>query len=110
MPIRLLEQCRARAITLTQLARWAGIARVSLSRYAHGAQDMTVGQLLKIASCLGCRVGDLVDDRPDLSSPDWQRAIRKQASDPAHKGDKSWVPRAMLAARDAAQGASREKT
>ena len=103
MPIQLLRHCRDRAIPLTQLARWAGIARVSLSRYAHGAQDMTVSQLLKIASCLGCRVSDLVDDRQDLSAPDWKRAIRKQASDPVHRGDKSWVPRAMLAARAAAR-------
>jgi len=108
MAILLRERCREQSITLTLLAHWTGIARVSLSRYAHGAQDMTVGQLLKIASCLGCRVSDLVDDRPDLSTPDWRRSIRRRACDPAHRGDKSWVPRAMMAARDAAKGAFRE--
>ncbi len=109
MALRLLDYCRARKLSLAELARWTGIARVSLSRYAHGAQDISLGQLLKIASRLGCRVSDLVDDREDLSSPAWKKAIRKQASDPAHKRDKSWVPRALLAARSAWQAASHEK-
>src|SRR5437016_3786344 len=98
MPLRLLEFCKSRRMTLSELARWTGIARVSLSRYAHGSQDVTLGQLLKIASRLGCRLSDLVDDREDLRSPTWQIALRKHASRSARKEDKSWVPRAMLAA------------
>lgn len=99
MKLRLLDLCRNRRLSLSELARWSGIARVSLSRYAHGAQDISLTQLSKIASALGCGLCDLVDDREDLSSPRWQRAIRRRACDPAHRGDKSWVPRALLAAR-----------
>ena len=101
MHIRLLNICRQRQVTLAELSRLTGIARVSLSRYAHGVQDMTLGQALTIASCLGCRLSELVDDREDLDSPAWRRLIRKQAEDPAHKKDKSWVPRVLLAARAA---------
>jgi DNA-binding Xre family transcriptional regulator len=109
MPLRLLEFCRHRRISLAELARWTGIARVSLSRYAHGAQDISLGQLMRITSCLGCSLSDLVDDREDLSSPLWQKAIQRQASQTAHRKDKSWVPRVLLAARSASQNASHEK-
>ena len=110
MKLRLLEFCRGRRIPLSELARWSGIARVSLSRYAHGAQDITLGQLSRITSCIGCSLDDLVDDREDLSSPFWRQAIRRQASRSCPRKDKSWVPVAMLAARTASQSTSREKT
>jgi len=109
MKLRLLGFCRSRRIALSELARWTGIARVSLSRYAHGMQDITLGQLTRITSCLGCSLNDLVDDREDLSSPVWRKAIRRQASHPIHRKDKSWVPFVMLAARRASQAASYEK-
>jgi DNA-binding Xre family transcriptional regulator len=109
MKLRLLEFCRSRRISLSELARWTGIARVSLSRYAHGAQDITLGQLARIASRLGCSLGDLVDDREDLTSPVWREAIRRQALHPAHRKDKSWVPRVLLAARQASRAAIYEK-
>jgi DNA-binding Xre family transcriptional regulator len=101
MHLRLLELCRSRGVTLSELSRWSGIARVSLSRYAHGTQDITLAQVAKITAALGCALNDLVDDREDLTSPSWRRAIQKAASDPAHRRDKSWVPRALLAAREA---------
>ena len=110
MKIRLLEFCRERGLSLSELARWSGIARVSLSRYAHGVQDISLGQLFRIASRLGCSLGDLVDDREDLASPVWREAIRRQASLGAHRKDKSWVPRVLLAARQASYEASYEKT
>jgi DNA-binding Xre family transcriptional regulator len=109
MHLRLLEFCRCREITLSELSRWTGIARVSLSRYAHGAQDITLGQLFKIASSLGCSLGELVDDREDLATPAWRKAIRKRSSDRAHKKDKSWVPRVLLAARLVSRGTPYEK-
>jgi DNA-binding Xre family transcriptional regulator len=109
MKLRLLEFCRGRKIALSELARWTGIARVSLSRYAHGTQDITLGQLARIASSLGCSLLDLVDDREDLMSPVWRKAIRRQASYPVHGKDKSWVPLVMLAAQRASQSASYEK-
>jgi len=107
MKLRLLDVCRHHRTSLAELARWTGISRVSLSRYAHGVQDMTLGQAFKITSALGCRLSDLVDDREDLASPHWQSLIQKRAADPAHRKDKSWVPRTLLAA---AQAHSREPT
>jgi DNA-binding Xre family transcriptional regulator len=101
LPLRLLDVCRSRDVSLSELARWSGIARVSLSRYAHGTQDITLTQLLKIAAALGCTISDLVEDRENLISPEWQKAIRRRASDRAHRRDKSWVPRALLAGRAA---------
>jgi len=108
MTLRLLEFCRRRRISLSELARWTGIARVSLSRYAHGAQDISLGQLARIVSCLGCSLNDLVDDREDLSSPLWKKAILRQASHPAHRKDKSWIPRVLLAARQTSRSVSHE--
>lgn len=99
MKIRLLELCRTRGVSLTELARWTGIARVSLSRYAHGVQDMTLRQASKVISSLGCRISDLVDDREDLSSPIWRIAIRRQAAESAHKGDRSSRPSRKLTQR-----------
>ena len=103
MRLRLLEFCKERKIPLSHLAAWTGIARGSLSRYAHGVQDMTLGQLLKIAEATGSSLHDLVDDREDLRSPFWQKALRKICSDPCQKKDKSWVPRVMEGTRATAR-------
>jgi transcriptional regulator with XRE-family HTH domain len=99
MRFRLLDYCRSHRLSLSELARWSGISRVSLSRYAHGAQDISLSQLLKISAALGCSLSELVDDREDLSSPFWRSRIRRQTS--GDRTDKSWVPRALLAARQA---------
>ena len=63
MVLKLKEYCRKNGIALAEVSRRCGISRVSLSRYAHGVQSMTLDQLSKIVSALGCRVEDLVDDR-----------------------------------------------
>lgn len=101
MFLRLRQVCQSRGVTLSQLAGWTGIARVSLSRYAHGVQDISLAQLLKVTSALGCRLADIVDEREDLTGGAWRQALREQMNDPAQKGDKSWVPRALLAYRRA---------
>ncbi len=99
MRLKLGEFCRERRVSLSQLAAWTGIARVSLSRYVHGNQDMTLGQLFKIVRVTGCSLGDLVDDREDLESPDWKRRLAKVSKASYQKKDKSWVPRVMAGTR-----------
>ena len=91
--LRLREFCRERSVSLSQLAAWTGIARVSLSRYAHGVQDITLGQLFKILSVTGSSLQELVDDREDLTSPEWNKAIQKASRWARRQKDKSWVPR-----------------
>jgi transcriptional regulator with XRE-family HTH domain len=96
--LRLSEFCRSRHVSLSQLARWTGIARVSLSRYANGIQDITLGQLSKISAAMDCRLDDLTDDREDLSSPEWKALIEKASKSAHQQKDKSWVPRIAFAA------------
>ncbi len=93
MKLRLREFCQSRNVSLSQLADWTGIARVSLSRYANGVQDVTLGQLAKILSVMGCSLDALVDDREDLSSSEWKGLIQKVSRAAARQKDKSWVPR-----------------
>lgn len=97
MPFLLLKEfCKKNKISLSKLSRSTGIARVSLSRYAHGRQNVTLKQLFKIASFLGCSVSELIDEREDLKSPEWQNRIASIQRQCRPQTDKSWVPRLML--------------
>ena len=96
MVLKLKEYCRKNGIALAEVSRRCGISRVSLSRYAHGVQSMTLDQLSKIVSALGCRVEDLVDDREDLKSREWGKVIRSALKKSSPNEDKSWVPMAVL--------------
>lgn len=73
-----------------------GVPRVSLSRYANGVQSMTLGQLFRIQSSLGCKITDLVDDGEDLKSKEWRNIFNYVHRNLNLKEDKSWVANLML--------------
>lgn len=57
---------KAVSMTQEQLARAAGIHRVTIARYETGATSPTVRSLEKIAAALNVPVSDLVDGRGAL--------------------------------------------
>lgn len=53
----------AQNLTLEELAKRCGVSRVSLNRYELGVRTPSVTIAQKIASALGCSVGDIFPEK-----------------------------------------------
>lgn len=58
-----VEMARARIKSISELARRTGISRYSLTKYCspEGMMDITLKNLLKICTVLGCDIHDIIE-------------------------------------------------
>ena len=57
---RIIRLRKERGMTQAELARAAGLSRITIAKYETGKIGMSVRSAQKLSSALGCAVGDII--------------------------------------------------
>lgn len=102
--IRITREARARGLTAADVARRLGWYRSNLSAIDAGVRAVSLGRLFRVAECLGCSPGDLLEpvpehDRPLFRQAGFDEALRQRDLRALDGAEKSWVHAAQFAWR-----------